>query len=264
MKKFISSSISKDLRNSVEIAKSLNLGIEISRLPNFIDIDNNLDGIIRELQNALNDFEGARTLHGMFFDLSIASQDRAIRQLSRKRHAQSLQVAKSINAKTLVFHSGYKAMKHKISQDKFKETSIKFWKEFVKEFEDLNIIAAIENVLEPTPSLILDIIENVASPNLKASIDTGHANLVSNLEVSSWIKQYGHHLHHMHIHNNFGDDDSHFSILNGTLDFDKIFDELISTDLKPKIVFEIFDKDDLIESVSYFNTYFGEKQCLEN
>lgn len=263
MKKLISSSISKKLADSVQIAKDLNLGIEISRLPNSINIDTNLDSIVNILKETLYDFNNEITMHGMFFDLSIASQDAAIRQISRKRHSQSLQVAKSINAKTLVFHSGYKAMKHKISQDKFKATSIKFWQEFIKEFEDNHITAVIENVLEPDPTLILDIINGVNSPNLQASIDTGHANLVSGLEISYWIKQYGRHLHHMHIHNNFGDDDAHSSLLNGTLDFQEIFTELSNCNIKPKIVFEIFDKDDLIESLNYFNSYFEDKKCLK-
>lgn len=264
MKKFISSSISNNLNTSVQIAKDLNLGIEISRLPDFINIDTNFDEIVNKLKMALDSFEDEKTLHAMFFDLSIASQDGAIRHISRKRHSQSLEIAKSINATTLVFHSGYKTMKHKISQDKFKETSIEYWREFIKEFEDSNITAAIENVLEPDPTLILEIINGVNSPNLKASIDTGHANLISSIEVPTWIKQYGNHLHHMHIHNNFGDDDAHSSILNGTLDFEKIFNELIKMDLKPKIVFEIFDKDDLFESVNYFNAYFGDKKCLKS
>lgn len=260
MKKLLlSSSVTSNLKDSVKLAEELGLGIEISRFPNFKNIDKNFDEILVELEKPLLNFDGFKTLHGMFFDQSVASIDPEIRAISQKRHKQSLIAAKKIKANIVVFHSGNKGMKHKVSQDKFKKSSIIFWKEFIKEFEDANITAVIENVLERNPSLILDIISGVNSPNLKASLDTGHANLFSEVKISEWIKTYGKHLHHMHIHNNFGDDDSHNSLTNGTVDFNEIFNTLKELNLNPNIVFEIFKKNDLIESLDYFNKNFGDK-----
>lgn len=262
MKKLlISSSVTSNLKDSARLAEKLGLGIEVSRLPNFKNIDTSFDEIIVELKKALVDFNGFKSIHGMFFDQSIASVDPEIRAISQKRHKQSLIAAKSINANIVVFHSGNKGMKHKVSQDKFKNSSIIFWKEFIKEFEDANITAVIENVLERDYNLILDIVSAVNSPNLKTSIDTGHANLFSKVKISEWIKAYGKYLHHMHIHNNFGDDDSHYSLLKGNIDFNEIFDTLKELKLNPAIVFEIFNKKDLIESIEYYNKTFGENKC---
>lgn len=265
MKKLLlSSSVTSNLKDSVNIAEELGLGIEISRLPNFKNIDTAFDKILIELQKSLLNFGGRKTLHGMFFDQSVASIDPEIRAISQKRHRQSLEAAKAINADIIVFHSGNKGMKHKVSQDKFKNSSIIFWKDFIKEFEDANITAVIENVLERDPNLILDIISGVDSQNLKASIDTGHANLFSETSIKEWIKIYGKHLHHMHIHNNFGDDDSHNSLLNGSIDFNEIFKTLKELNLNPTIIFEMFKKDDLIESLNYFNKTCGDKLCTKN
>lgn len=260
-KLLLSSSVTSNLKDSVRLAEELGLGIEVSRFPNFKNIDTAFDEIIIELQKSLVNFDGFKSIHGMFFDQSIASVDPEIRAISQKRHQQSLIAAKAINANIVVFHSGNKGMKHKVSQDKFKKASIVFWKEFIKGFEDANITAVIENVLERDYNLILDIISGVNSPNLKASIDTGHANLFSEVKISEWIKAYGKHLHHMHIHNNFGDDDSHYSLLKGNIDFNEIFNTLKESNSNPAIVFEIFKKSDLIESMEYYNKTFGDKNA---
>ncbi len=253
----ISSSVTRNLKESALLAEELKMGIEISRLPNFKNIHNDFDGILNQLEKDLSNFNGFKSLHGMFFDQSIASNDPEIRAISQKRHSQSLKAAQVIGAKIVVFHSGHKGMKHRVSQEKFKKNSILFWKEFIEEFEKSNITAVIENVLERDYKLILDIISEVNSPYLKASIDIGHANLFSEVDICDWIDAYGKHLHHMHIHNNYGDDDSHYSLLNGSIDFCKVFDKLKQTNSNPAIVFEIFEKKDLIESVNYYN------KCME-
>ena len=60
-------------------------------------------------------------------------------------------------------------------------------------------------------------------------------------------------LKHMHFHNNFKDEDSHSSLLKGSLDIKEILLTLKDMYLFPQITFEIFDKEDLLESVEYFN-----------
>ena len=111
-----------------------------------------------------------------------------------------------------------------------------------------------ENVFEETPEKNLEFVTNINSPNLKFSLDTGHVNVYSDVEVETWIKTYGSKLYHMHIHNNFGDSDAHNSLLSGTLNFENIFKEIKRNNLSPKVIFEIFEENAVRESVKYFNT----------
>ena len=60
-------------------------------------------------------------------------------------------------------------------------------------------------------------------------------------------------LKHMHFHNNFKNEDSHSSLLKGSLDIKEILLTLKELQLYPQITFEIFNKEDLYESVEYFN-----------
>ncbi len=255
----LSSSITRSIKESAVLAEELGLGIEISRFPNFKNITTDFELILKQMKDEISFFKGYKSLHAMFSDLSPGSRDPEIREITEKRHKQSLRAAKEIGANIVVFHTGNKGMKHKGSQEQFLDASIKFWSRFIKEFEDEGIMAVMENVHERIPSMITNLIDGVNSPNLKASLDTGHANLFSNYSVDEWIKSYSSRLHHMHIHNNCGEDDEHNSLLKGTINFDKVFTELKKQQFNPIIVFEMFEKQNLIESLDYYKKVNGEK-----
>ena len=252
MNVLISSTISKDLSESVKIAKDLGLGIELSRIPNIINNQRPFEDVKAEMKDIFGGFDGLKSVHGLFFDLSIASIDDDIREISIKRYLQSLEIAKAIGAKTIVYHTGCEAtIKHRKFQQAYSEDSIKFWKNYIKAYENAGITAVQENVSENTFEPILKIVNSVNSPYLKASLDTGHVNVHSDNKVTKWLEGYGSALKHMHIHNNYGDDDSHLSLLKGTLDFDEIFDKIKELEINPVMVLEIFTENDLYESVDY-------------
>ena len=55
--------------------------------------------------------------------------------------------------------------------------SIAFWKEFLKEDPGVDIM--LENVLETTPDLIVDIVEGINDPRFRMCFDVGHINAYS-------------------------------------------------------------------------------------
>ncbi len=256
MKKFISSSIYKnDLPKVVKLANALGCGIELSRFK-ICSTDFEKMEAIAKVKADLAGFDGELSLHSYFFDLNVVSRDPEIERISHMRFNQALDIAKELGINTVLYHSGFNSFKHVDYQNEFAELSFAFWSKFVKKVEDYNITAVIENVLESTPASILDVVKEINSPNLRASLDTGHANLYSDISIPEWIRAYKDVLHHMHIHNNFGNDDAHDSILRGTLNFEEIFATIKELNIQPKIVFEIFKEDALVESVNYFNEFF--------
>jgi sugar phosphate isomerase/epimerase len=256
MQKFISSSVFSNLKDAAALAEELGVGLEISRISvNLENIDKNFHTIIQGMKRDLEGFKGEISLHAFFFDLCVISADPEIAGISIKRFQQSLEAAKFLNAKTVVFHTGFVApLKHKIFRETFKKNLILFWKEFIKLFEDAGITAVLENMLEEGPDFILDVVNSVNSPNLKVSLNIGHVNIHSAIPVTDWIKHCGSYIYHMHIHNNYGDDDSHFSVLKGTVNIQEVFKAI--ENLNPKIVFEIFTKEDVVESIEAFDNYF--------
>ena len=179
--KFISSTVSyHDFREAVNIARKLNCGIEISRFGRLIDIEDDFEKNKKEYKAILADFENEVTLHGFFSNLNIAAKDPLIAQISKKRYYQSLELASEFDVRTVVFHTCYNnLLKHKQYQQMFFLKNIEFYKEFVKNFEDLGIMVTIENVHEPNPEFIRNLVAAVNSPNLGTTIDIGHDATVS-------------------------------------------------------------------------------------
>ncbi len=265
MQKFISSSVCKNFEDSVKFAKELGTNIEISRFArDLADIDETFDSRVQAMKKALENFDGEVSLHGFLFDLCVVSLDPLIRKVSRQRFMQTYEAAKILGAKTVLFHTGFNApLKCEDYRRSFRKNFIAYLKDFVKIFEESGMVMVLENVQETGPEFILDIIENVGSNNLKASLDIGHANIHSEIPVTEWIKTYGENLYHMHIHNNYGDDDSHFSLLDGNIDAKTVFRTVLECGLNPKIIFEIFEKKAVIESIAILDEVLNTSNVIQ-
>ena len=246
----ISSSAKDTIKDSIELAKELNTGIEISRLPFYNKKETTPKDAAEILNIYLTGFNGRKTVHAMFSDVNIGSKDPYLREISELRFKQSFETAKLIGADTVLFHTGNKGTLHYDSQKSFKRKFISFFKEFIKEFETSGITAVIENVFETTPDYCLELYDGINSPNLKLALDTGHVNLYAQkTDVCDWIKAYGNRLYHMHIHNNFQQNDDHSNLLNGTLNFEKIFETIKLQGIEPSMVLEMFTEEDIKKSL---------------
>lgn len=253
-KLLISSSAKKTIRESVLLAKELNTGIEISRLPLYKTKGLTIDDTVNILKSDLDGFNNRVTVHAMFSDVNIAGQDYLLREIAEQRCYQSYEVGKALSADTILYHTGNKGTKHYGSIEIFKKNFVSFWKEFIKEFEKTGIIAVIENVFETEPQFCLELFEKIDSPNLKLALDAGHVNLYAHdTKVTEWIKAYGDNLYHLHIHNNFRTNDDHSHLENGTLDYNEILTMIKNSNVNPSFVLEMFTEEDIRRSVEIFN-----------
>ena len=249
---FISSGVRENINETVELAGRLETGIEVCKLSEPGILDGNFDAVLAEFSDAFKNFAGKITLHGAFYDLNPVSKDSRIRDITIYRYNQSFKAAKALGAKTAVFHTGYNGMvKYPVFLEKFIESQIIFWKEFIKRFEDEGITVVLENTYEDVPDIILAIVNGVNSPNLKICIDTGHINVMSSLEIKDWIEKVGSKLHHMHLHNNSGCYDEHNSLLKGTINFNTVLETLRANNLNPDLTLEIFNFETAVESVKF-------------
>lgn len=256
IQKFISSTVEfHDIKKAVELANELDLGLEVSRFGKLKELDENYDETLNLYEDAIKDLKNDLTLHGFFSNLCPTSKDTGIKEVSIKRYYQSLEIASRLGAKTVVFHTCFNnLLKQQVYRDNFFHQSVEFYNELIPHFEERGITATIENVHEPDNEMIRNIIAAVNSPNLKATLDIGHCNLHSGIKPSGWIKDYGIMLHHMHFHNNFGDEDAHQSLKKGTVDVKDTMLALKEMHLYPSVTFEIFDREELLESVEYLNS----------
>lgn len=251
----ISSTLKEDKKEVIKLAQSLNAGIEICDFIEISVLDNYYNETLKLYNQNLKDFDGVITIHSPFFDLNNIAFEQTVKDFTLYRYNQCFDAAKALNAKTIVFHTGYNSLlKVSFYDDYFLESQASFWKEYIKSFEDADITATLENTYESNPELLTRIIDEVNSPYLKLCLDIGHINVYSDIPVDGWITKSANRLHHMHLHNNSGMQDDHNPFHKGTLDISKIVETLIQEKLSPDLSLEIFDVDSTIEGVNLLET----------
>ncbi len=221
---------------SFAIAEPNGLGIEIAEFCTAWNMDERLSETEEKLIPGLSGIKHT-ILHAPFNELFPCAIDPKARQLAAERYEQALNLAKKYSANKVVIHGGFNP--HLYFPIWFVEQSISFWKEFTAKHEDIEIV--LENVLEPTPDMLLDIIDKVGSNNLKLCLDTGHINAYSDVCVGDWLRECKDRVTHFHLHNNDGKTDLHNPLENGTIDMPNFFDDAFTFCPQASFTLEIPD-----------------------
>ena len=199
-------------------AREYGLGLEIADfcIPGTLD-----DGFPEADRAVLEKLRGIpkRVLHGPFNELFPCAVDPRARALARERFRQSMDLAVRYHASKVVLHGGFNPWLYYPCW--YMEQSVLFWKAFLPEIPE-GITVCLENVLEETPDMLLDIVTGVGSDKIGLCLDVGHVNAYSPVPVSQWIDRYGSRLRHLHMHNNDGSADTHSPVREGTLDIPAI------------------------------------------
>lgn len=185
-------------------ARDARLGLEIAEYCTAWNLDDQFpqtDVIVREKLAGIPQ----RILHAPFNELFPCAIDPKARELARFRFRQAISAAKTYGAFKVVIHGGYNPRIYYPVW--YTAQSIAFWQDFLQEDPGVQIV--LENVLEETPEMLLDIVQGVQNPQLKLCLDVGHVNAYSAVNVMDWLTQWAPYLSHFHIHNNDGSWDSH-------------------------------------------------------
>jgi sugar phosphate isomerase/epimerase len=194
------------------------LEIQDFALPDNLDFY--ADGIVRQYQGLLKDFQGTLSLHGPFKELFPSSMDRQVQQLAHRRFAQALQLGQEIGCRIMVVHSCYSPLlKYPEYADNWLENASRFWEGFLPLCLREKFMVVLENVWDPGPETICRLLESFDDPHFRACLDTGHAHFSSGLTLETWIRLLGDRLAHLHIHDNCGKDDEHLPPGRGKIDF---------------------------------------------
>ncbi len=184
--------------------------------------------------------------HGPFTEIIPSSVDPRAVELGMVRLIETWEVVSCYDFEKLIVHSGY--IPPIYDKGWHTEKSIKFWTKFLENIGDeagkynendspetaysnkkeritdaKDFTLCIENVLEDEPYMLKDLIDGIADSRVKICLDIGHANFMKgDLPVDRWIRVLGDKISHLHLHNNYGDKDSHGSFSEGSMDIERI------------------------------------------
>ncbi len=209
-----------------ELAKAYQTGIEIAEFcwAQYIDVgrDEHISKC-RSVMEGLSHF----WFHAPFAELAACAIDPRARELARMRYRQSMEIALELGIRRLVIHGGY--IPYVYYPETYVNESARFWKSFLEETPgDMTI--ALENVMEPGPDMLIEIAAKVGDDRLGLCLDIGHANtVVSETPPLEWIEPMAPCLKHVHLHNNFGERDTHNCLGEGSIPAETVLDKLLNT-----------------------------------
>lgn len=188
------------------------------------------------------------SFHAPFSDLNTASLNKAILKESLKQITENIKKANKYNAEAVCIHAGHLSPLSMHFKEKAHTTHVQSLKELTTKAEEYSVLLGMENMpyfpnlLARTPEEVNRILTEVDSCNLGFTFDVGHANTTGDVYQFLTLRDT---IQTVHLHDNFGDQDTHLALGKGTLPLD--------------IVKEVFQTLLIIE----VNTYADALQSLE-
>ena len=228
------------------LAREFGLGIEIAEFSYAANMDADFphwDAVTRENISGIGD----RILHAPYNELCTAAVDPMVSDVTRRRLEQAFALTRRYRIDRMVVHSGY--MPYLYFKEWFVERSAEFWQRFLFD-KPADFLLLLENVMEESPDMLLDIIERVGDDRLRLCLDVGHAGgAFSKTAVISWVEASAPYLAHVHVHNNYHTRDLHNPPGDGLIDMRAVMAKII--ELQPVATFTA-ETADLASAVAWF------------
>ena len=218
-----------ETENIIDFLEKYDIGLEIVLFASPYCLDKQdefIDIYKEELGNLYNKIEIG--IHGPYADLCTGTRDNLIAQVTNHRMQQAYDVAKKMDANYVVYHNGYYPKTY--SYEEWMQRTPNYWKNFLKDKKNDEIKIHIENVHEDESYVINALMDEIYDEKTSACLDIGHVNAYSKIDVEEWIQSLGNYMKHMHIHNNYGDKDSHLAINKGDINIMEMLNKLKDKD----------------------------------
>jgi len=230
---------------ALALAERFGLALEIQAFMDPQVLAGDWLGLARQYENALRGRAVSRTLHGAFVDLVLASPDPAIAATSQQRYRQSLEIAARLEASHVVFHTNYSPLSHYPGYpDLWIERQLPAWQPLIDLARQDGITILLENTWDDAPDVLLTLVQQIASPQVKICLDIGHINIYSKLSIAHWLDVLGDHIAYLHLNNNNGLVDLHQSLRRGSIEYDQVFALLKSNGRAIPFMLELADQQD--------------------
>ncbi len=211
----------EDAEQSLDLAKRYGCGLEYNDfiLGSVLDDPDELNVIVKQADYFPREMR--RTMHGVFYDITIFSADPQICAVSEHRVRQSMEVAARLGVGGVVFHTNYiPTFRMQSYEDYWVEANKQFWTQIAQEYPQIEIY--MENMFDLSPELLLRLAEEMRGVSrFGVCLDIAHAHL-SEVPVCEWIAMLAPHIRHIHINDNDGITDGHLPLGEGRIAFEPV------------------------------------------
>lgn len=194
------------------------------------------------------------TMHGAFFDVTIHSDDPLIREASEKRVRQSMDIAKELGLRGVVFHTGtIPNFRTPFYEETWLKRNKAFWTRIAEEYPDTEVF--MENMFDMEPRLLAALAREMQDvPTFGVCFDYAHARVFGG-DPGPWLEALAPYIRHMHINDNDGREDSHAAVGEGTTDWSLYNAQLRQYHVDATILLETADMGRQRRSLAYMKEH---------
>lgn len=215
-------------------------------LPNILTDD--VSGILSTYQERLKSHNGVRGFHGPFFGLDLGNPERVFQKLISERLLKVLEFGERLNGQYMVIHSPFTDwMKlNQLQYPAVKTNTISSMGDILhaplQRASEIGCTLVLENCDDTDPNMRMEVIQSINHPNLKLSIDTGHAQLAHcnyrAAAVVDFIAAGEDKLAHVHLQDVDGYADRHWHPGEGSIPWQGVMDALLKSQSNPHLIIE--------------------------
>lgn len=166
---------------------------------------------------------GQDTMHGAFFDVTVFSYDKKIREVSMLRMRQSMEIAGKMGLRAVIFHGNYLPfLKGERYDSNWLLQTEKAVRELAAEYPGTGIY--LENMFEDSPELMSELAKRLTDvADFGICLDYSHALLTSG-NGALWFRELSPWIRHMHVNDHCFKSDAHMVPGEGKIDWGEFFD----------------------------------------
>lgn len=209
-----------------EIARENGLGLELDEFCMASNMDSDFDHWDAAARSRAEGVE-QRILHAPFAELSPCAIDPMVRAVSMRRLEQAAALCRRYGVQRMVVHSGF--IPHVYFPEWFVAQGAQFFREFLQS-RPAGFQIMIENVLDPEPGPLSELVARIDDPRAGICLDVGHAHVSSQTPVSEWLRRLGPQITHLHVHDNDRTFDQHRLPGDGSIGFPALWADILSLD----------------------------------
>lgn len=240
-----------NIEESLRLSKEYNANFEYNDffLPFVLDDEEKKKEII-DFYKSLDRDRSEDTMHGAFLDVTLHSTDDRIREVSELRVRQSMEIAKELGIRGVVFHTNMIAnFKDAVYMKKWVDTNALFYKTLLQEYPGIYVF--VENMFDFDPDMLLALAKEMENePYFGICLDYAHAT-ISKVEAKKWFEVLKPYIKHMHINDNDLKNDLHMALGTGKINYKELKELLESGEIEPSILVEVSKLEDQEASLVY-------------
>ena len=194
------------------------------------------------------------TIHGAFLDVTVHSDDPLIREVSVRRVRQSMEAAKALGVRGVVFHTGtIPNFKGAYYSNNWVNKNRQFFTELCQEYAGLEVY--MENMFDMEPDLLLRLGQEMQEvKNFGICLDYAHARIFGG-EPEVWLNCLAPFVRHMHINDNDGVEDLHNAVGDGVIDWQRFDQGIRMKAVTPTVLIETRSIEKQRRSLAYMQAH---------